>query len=149
FLTEDAAFVLPGSMLATGVANFLHLREDSLGFVDARHASMIRRSPVIRRRSGVEEFEVDLRRTNCRLAPRPLALAGIVFVSKRPARGGAILGPLRRAEMLARLDRSQQYGAIHPGWSTFRSRLSRMNARELRRGKHPGEAADALRRLLE
>jgi hypothetical protein len=150
FLTEDAAFVLPDGMLATGVSNFLHIREDSLRFLDGTSsASRVRRSPVIRRRSGVEKFEVDLRRTGYRLAPAPLKVSGVVFVSKRGAGKRRILASLQRSEMLARLDRSQRYAAIQPGWTAFRQQLSRMNAFELRRGRHPGEAADELQRALE
>jgi len=37
FVTEDAAFVLPETMCATGVANFLHLRADSLRFLQNTH----------------------------------------------------------------------------------------------------------------
>jgi hypothetical protein len=150
FLTEDATFVLADGMLATGASNFLHLREDSLRFLDdSSIASLVRRSPVIRRRSGVEKFEVDLRRTGCRLAPSPLEIAGVVFVSKRNAARRVLIAPLDRAEMSARLDRSQRYGAIQPGWTRFRQQLQRSVAFELRRGAHPREAAEALRCVLE
>jgi hypothetical protein len=150
FLTEDAAFVLPEGMLATGVPNFLHLREDSLRFLDrSSMASLVRRSPVIRRRSGAEKFEVDLRRTGYRLAPSPLEICGVVFVSKRGAGRGPVLATLQRSEMLARLDRSQRYAAIQPGWITFRQQLSAMNAFELRRSRHPVQAADALLKALQ
>lgn len=149
FLTEDAAFVLPHGMLATGVSNFLHIRRDSLRFLTGSSASLVQRSPVIQRRSGVEKFEVDLRRTGYRLAPSPLKVSGVVFVSKRGAGKRALLASLHRSEMLARLDRSQRYAAIQPGWTDFRQHLSAMNALELRRGRHPGEAAEALQRALE
>ena len=150
FLTVDAAFVLPDGMLATGVPNFLHLREDSLRFLDgSSKASLVRRSPVIRRRSGVEKFEVDLRRTGYRLAPSPLKVCAVVFVSKRGAGRGPVLATLQRSEMLARLDRSQRYATIQPGWAAFRRQLAAMNAFELRRGRHPGQAADELLRALQ
>jgi len=62
FLAEDSVLVRPDGLLATGVANFLHVRPDSLRFLeDAGNLADIRRSCVIRRRSGVEKFEIDLR----------------------------------------------------------------------------------------
>ena len=56
-LSEDSVFVAPETMLATGVANFLHVRRDSLRWVTRiRDAAAIRKSPVIRRRSGVRKL---------------------------------------------------------------------------------------------
>src|SRR5258708_36266490 len=63
FLSEDSVFVAPNSMRATGTANFLHVREDSLCWLGrSRARSMIRNSPIIRRRSGAGQFERDLPR---------------------------------------------------------------------------------------
>jgi hypothetical protein len=149
FLSEDSAFVQPDGMLATGVSNFLHLRKDSLRFLSDACASQVRRSPIIRRRSGVEKFEVDLRRTSYRLAPSPLEVSGVVFITRRRAGKQPILGLLRKSEMLAKLDRRQRYASNQPGWTDFRQRLSTMNAYELRRGRHPADAAEALQRALE
>ena len=150
FLTEDAAFVLPDGMLATGVPNFLHVRPDSLRFLQRGVAApLARRSLMIRRRSGVEKLEVDLRRTGWRLASRPLEVAGVVFISARPGKSGRLLSPMPRTELLARLDRSQRYAAIQPGWVSFRRQLAGMNAYELRRGGHPAEAAEAIRTVLD
>src|SRR5262249_13534583 len=51
-LAEDAVFVAPDTWCATGVANFLHVRKDSLSFLERggehRAAARIRRSPRIR-----------------------------------------------------------------------------------------------------
>jgi hypothetical protein len=150
FLTEDATFVLPEGMLATGVSNFLHLKRDSLRFfAGAAGASLASPSLMIRRRSGVEKLEVDLRRTGYRLAQSPLEVSGVVFLSKRAAGRGSILVPIEKKDMLARVDRSQRYATIQPGWTQFRRQLSGMRAFEARRGSHPGEAADALRRTLD
>jgi hypothetical protein len=135
-------------MLATGVANFLHVRCDSLHSLPASSASVIRRSPIIRRRSGVEKFEVDLRRPEFRLAAGPLKVAGVVFISAQSARSGALLTPLRSHETLARFRKSQSYAVNQPGWKTFRKRLAAVPAFELRRGRNPAEAADALQALL-
>ena len=46
FVSEDSVFVTPDTLLATGAANFLHVRADSLRWVDgARDAAAIRASP--------------------------------------------------------------------------------------------------------
>ena len=148
FLTEDSVFVAPDSMLATGVANFLHIRRDSLHSLPASSASLIRRSPVIRRRSGVEKFEVNLRRPEFRLAASPLKIAGVVFISPQAARHGVLLTPMRGRDAVARLQISQPYAVSQPGWPTFRKRIAVTPAFELRRGRHPEEAADALQGLL-
>jgi hypothetical protein len=148
FLAEDSVFVTPDTMLATGIANFLHVRCDSLHSIPASSASLIRRSPIIRRRSGVEKFEVDLRRTEFRLAARPLKVAGVVFISAQPARRGVLLTRLRSHEALARFKKSQSYAVNQPGWTTFRKRFAAAPAFELRRGRSPAEAADALQALL-
>jgi hypothetical protein len=148
FLTEDSVFVAPDRMLATGIANFLHIRCDSLHSLPAASAALIRRSPVIRRRSGVEKFEVDLRRPEFRLAARPLKVAGVVFLSPQRARHGVLLTRLRGREAVARLQKTQPYSASQPGWPTFRKQIAAAPAFELRRGSHPAEAADALQALL-
>ncbi len=88
-LAEDAVFVDPGKLLATGVGNFLHLRRDSLRFVhDPGIARRIRKARIIRRRSGVEKFEIDMRQPGFRIARAPVEMAGVVFVSaRRPGAG--------------------------------------------------------------
>ena len=148
FLAEDSVFVTPDTLLATGIANFLHVRCDSLHSLPASSASLIRRSPIIRRRSGVEKFEVDLRRTEFRLAPRPLKVAGVVFISPQPARRGVLLTPLRTNDAVARFKQSQSYAVNQPGWTTFRKHIAATPAFELRRGRSPAEAAVALQSLL-
>jgi hypothetical protein len=148
FLAEDAVFVTPDTMRATGIANFLHVRCDSLDSIPASSAAVIRRSPIIRRRSGVEKFEIDLRRPQFRLAASPLKVTGIVFISARPARRGVLLTPLRSQETLARFRKAQSYAVNQPGWATFKKRIAAAPAFELRRGRSPEEAADALQALL-
>ena len=148
-LSEDSVFVAPGKMLATGIANFLHVRADSLSFVaQPRKAAAIRDSPIIRRRSGVEKFEVDLRKLKVRLAPTPLELAAVVVLSPKSAVGGRLLRPLKHAKLLAELQASQPYAAAQPEWGEFRKRVSGVEAFELRRGVHPRDAAQALREAL-
>jgi hypothetical protein len=149
FLSEDAVFVQPSTMLATGAPNVLHVRSDSLsGLGRTRAATAIRRSPVIRRRSGVRKFEVDLRRGGFRLARAPLALQAIVFLSARSAGKGPLLRPLGRADVLARLELAQAYAAGQPEWPAFRRGAAVLAAFELRRGRDPNESVDALEQLL-
>lgn len=150
FLAEDAVFVAPQTLLAMGVANFLHLREDTLRFIDEPNmAARIRRSPVICRRSGVEKYEIDLRHKDWRLAPAPLKIAVVVFVGKKPAADRALLQPLSFAESLARLAASQPYASGLTSWDAFARGISRIPAFELQRGPHPAQAALALRGLIE
>ena len=150
FLTEDASFVDPERLLTTGVANFLHLRGDSLPFIrDAALTERAANSAVIRRRSGVEKFELDLRQTGCRLSPVALRLIGAVFISKEPAAGPELLAPLGAEQLLARLTASQAYAAGLPSWPPFAQSLSQLRAFELRRGLHPRDAARALHRVLQ
>jgi hypothetical protein len=149
FMSEDSVFVTPDTMLATGIANFLHVRSDSLRWLErARDVAAIRKSPVIRRRSGVRKFEVDLRRGNYRLAPSPLKIAAVVFLSAQNAGARPLLKPLSRSDLLARLVANQGYAANQPEWSMFRKSVSKLDAFELRRGRHPLEAVEALESLL-
>jgi hypothetical protein len=148
-LSEDSVFVAPETMLATGVANFLHVRSDSLRWLGkTRDAAAIRKSPVIRRRSGVRKFEVDLRRGAYRLAASPLKIAAVVFLS--PQRGGdrSLLKPLSKSDLLAKLTAEQAYAANQPEWAGFCKRVQGLEAFELRRGDHPLEGVEALRALL-
>jgi energy-coupling factor transporter ATP-binding protein EcfA2 len=149
FLSEDSVFVTPDTMLATGIANFLHVRSDSLRWLErARDVAAIRKSPVIRRRSGVRKFEVDLRQRDYRLAPSPLKIAAVVFLSAQNAGTRPLLKPLPTSGLLARLAANQGYAANQPEWSTFSKSVSKLGAFELRRGRHPLEAVEALDSLL-
>lgn len=149
FLAEDSVLVSPDGLLATGVANFLHIRRDSLRFLeDGGAARIIRRSCVIRRRSGVEKLEIDLRRSRFRLAPAPLRICAVVFVSPRSAGAHSLLSPIRKPELTRQLAASQRYAANQPGWSAFVEKVSGLPAFELRRGRHPIQAVDELKELL-
>jgi hypothetical protein len=150
FLAEDSVFVAPKTMLATGVPNFLHARANSLRFLTrAADIAMIRNSPVIRRRSGVEKFEVDLRRAGRRIAPAPLKLEALIFLSAESAGDGKLLRPLSRSRVLANLRQAQPYAASQPEWADFKRGIGKLAAFELRRGRHPLAAVEALRGLLE
>jgi hypothetical protein len=147
-LSEDSVFVAPDTMLATGVANFLHVQSDSLRWLERTQDAAIRKSPVIRRRSGVKKFEVDLRRGGYRLAAAPLKIAAVVFLSPQSASGRPLLTSLSKSDLFAKLAAAQAYAVNQPEWSAFRKGLSGLNAFELRRGHHPVEAVETLRALL-
>ena len=148
-LSEDSVFVEPNKMIATGVANFIHVRSESLRWLErARDAEPIRRSPVIRRRSGVRKFEVDLRRGAYKLAASPLKIAAVVFLSPESAGGHPPLRRLSKSSLLAKLADAQAYAVNQPEWSRFSKNLLRIGAFELRRGRHPAETADILSTLL-
>ncbi|HEV2619675.1 MAG TPA: hypothetical protein VGU23_07015 [Acidobacteriaceae bacterium] len=151
FLAEDAVFVQPESLLATGVANYLHVQADALRFVDDEETRRwIRQAPIIRRRSGVEKFEADLRQDHGRLAAAPLELVGAVFVSGQPADGpDVLLNPVASDEIAARLRADQAYASGQPGWHRFEQRMMQLGVHQLRRGHHPRDSVDALRRLLD
>jgi energy-coupling factor transporter ATP-binding protein EcfA2 len=149
FLAEDSVFVTPDTLLATGVANFLHVRADSLRWVRrARDQARIIRSRVIQRRSGVRKYEVDLRTGGYPLADRALKLGAIVFLSAKLAGGQPLLTPLTHAEALKRLAREQAYAVNQPPWGSFARNVERLPCFEMRRGQHPGESVAALRKLM-
>jgi hypothetical protein len=149
-LSEDSVFVAPKTMLATGVANFLHVRSDSLRWIaKTGDAAAIRKSPVIRRRSGVRKFEVDLRRGTYRLAAAPLKIAAVVFLSPQSAGDGPLLKSLPKSVALAKLATAQAYAANQPEWARFSKRVLGLETFELRRGQHPLEAVKALNTLFE
>jgi hypothetical protein len=149
FLSEDSVFVAPQTMLATGVANFLHVRADSLRWLGQSHeAAAIRKSPVIQRRSGVKKFEMNLRSQGFRLAKSPLKIVAVVFLSPQRAGSHPLLKPLPKSELRSKLATTQAYGASRPQWRAFSGNLSRLDAFELRRGRHPLDAVEALRSLL-
>lgn len=147
-VSEDSLFVTPDTLLATGVANFVHVSRESLRLLPAREAVALGRAPVIRRRSGVEKLEIDLRQPRFRLAPRPVALAGIVELSARRSSSGALATAVESRDFLERLQASQRYAAGLRGWGTFAQALRCLPAFELRRGRHPDETVQALRQLL-
>jgi hypothetical protein len=147
-VAEDSTLVAPGTMRAMGVANFLHVRSDSLRWIPTREARRIRSSPVITRRSGARKFEVDLRGAGSPPAAAVPRLKAVVFLSARRAAGGTRLLPLPRAALLARLEAMQPFAAGQPHWSAFCRQAARLGAFELRRGAHPLEAVDCVRDLL-
>lgn len=150
FLAEDAVFVQPDNLLATGVSNFLHLKDDAFRFVtDEQVRSWIRSSPTIRRRSGVEKYEVDMRVGQGALAPTPLKLVGIAMVSERPAPDPKqLLSRLPDERIPQWLSVDQPYAAARPEWDRFRRASLRLGVHRLDRGSHPNDGVAALSALL-
>jgi hypothetical protein len=149
FLTEDSCFVHPQSLAMTGLSSWLHLRLDALRWIaEPALRERITASPVIRRRSGDEKYELDLRGGWARLAGEPPVLRQLVFASREPAGTGPLLLPLDGEQRLQRLRRTQPYAAGHAGWADFERACLRLPAWQLRRGAHPDEAAQALLQLL-
>jgi hypothetical protein len=150
FLAEDAVFVQPENLLATGIANYVHVKADGLRFVDDERArNWIREAPVIRRRSGVEKFEADVRSSRGRMASAPLKLVGAVWVSAAVADDrDSLLQRLPTEAAVARLRADQSYAAGQPGWLSFEQTITQIGVHELRRGAHPRDALAALCGLL-
>jgi hypothetical protein len=148
-LSEDGVFVQPADLLATGLSNFLHLQPGGLQFVQARaSATRIIRSPLIRRRSGALKHELDLRRGGFRLAPQPVKIHSVIFLSKRTASDRRLLRALPPRALARRLQALQPYASGQRGWRQFGRKLAAVSAFELRRGSHPQLAAAALAQLL-
>ncbi len=149
-LAEDSVFVTPDTMLATGISNFLHIRSESLRWLEsARDAAAIRKSPVIRRRTGVKKFEVDLRRAAYRVAPAPLKIVAVVFLSSQSSGDRPFIKSLSKTLLRAKLTSAQAYAASQPGWTTFSDSVLGLEAFELSRGRHPIETVEILSELLK
>jgi hypothetical protein len=150
-LSEDSVFATPDTLLATGVGNFLHVRADSLRWIEqGRIVATIRKSPVIRRRTGVRKYEIDLRSGEYPTAERPLQIRAIVFLSTQSAAAAQpLLKRLPPKKALPMLVREQAYAANQASWTSFTRSVSRVPFFELRRGQHPRESVAALRELTE
>jgi hypothetical protein len=149
FVSEDSVFVAPETLLATGVANYLHVRSDSLAWLEGSPAARaIRAAPIIERRSGVRKFEVDLRHGGYRLARSAPRLDAVVFLSGEPAGKRPLLTRLASRGIGRRLAGLQPYARGRPEWPEFAANISGLRAFELRRGSHPREAVAAVREVL-
>jgi energy-coupling factor transporter ATP-binding protein EcfA2 len=149
-LSEDSAFVVPKTLRATGVPNYLHLAPDSLRFLrpgTLRRA--IERSPVIQRRSGARKLEVDVRELHGRPARAPLRLVAAVFLSRRAAGRARALHALDRDACIQRLRREQPYAVARSAeWPAFERGVAELPSYELRRTQHPDFAVQQLCELL-
>ena len=150
FLAEDAVLVTRSSLRATGLPTFLHLRCDArAGLRDLHGNKAIVSAPVIRRRSGVRKFELDMRTGPYRMSPRALSLEHVVVLRAQRSKRAPALRKLRSAQLRRELTQTQPYAAGLPGWPGFLRRIARLPAYELYRGAHPDDSVAELRRLLE
>src|SRR6185312_12974985 len=130
---------------------YLHLKGDALDFVENDAIrGWVAHAPVIRRRSGIRKFEVDLRQEYGRPAANPLSLVGAVFVSAQSADlPGALSTPLDAREAGLLLEGDQPHASSQPGWRRFKREILDRGIHQLRRGCHPRDSVDALCRLLD
>ena len=149
FVAEDAVFATADSLLATGTANFLHVQAESQRWLGARpEGAWVSDSPTITRRSGVEKFEVDLRRPEWTLAPAAPRIGAVVFLSSHDGGRGPLLRRIGTLGLQAKLRSHQPYAAGQPRWTTFVRNLRSREAFVLRRGRHPFDGVDALETWL-
>jgi hypothetical protein len=148
-LSEDAVFVDTPTMRAVGCANFLHVRTDAFDTLAGPTRALARAAPVIRRHSGVNKFQLDLRCPPFTPPSRPLELVAAIALSRRRARGEHLLEPMSRVQLATHLEREQPYARAQRGWRRFQQRMQAMPSFRLLRGAHPRDAAAAIRRLLE
>jgi hypothetical protein len=133
----------------TGTPNYLHVSPSALGFLaPGPLLAQVRRSPMIRRRSGAQKYEVDVRKLPGTIAAAPLRLAATVFLSRRTTVRQNALERLGRRALLSRLRSEQRYAAGLPNWRDFERRIAGLPAYELRRTEHPDIAVGQLRALL-
>jgi energy-coupling factor transporter ATP-binding protein EcfA2 len=149
-IAEDSVFVQPRTLKATGLANFLHITEDSLHWVArARDIAAIRKAPVIQRRSGAKKYEVNLRHGSFRLAASPVTIVAVVFLSAQRGVRGGLLEALSKSDLSDRLSDAQAYAANQPHWSLFERAVARRGAFVLRRGAHPRDSVEALAAIVD
>jgi hypothetical protein len=147
-LSEDAVFVAPHTLDATGIASFLHLRSGTAALVGADSARIERHGVPIRRRSGVAKLEIDARRAGFALADAPLRLRAVVCLSPLAALAEEVLRPLAASELRACLVADQSYAAAQPGWRAFLRRVKSLPCVELRRAGTPAALAARVDALL-
>jgi hypothetical protein len=149
YVAEDSLFVAPRSLRAAALTNYLHVPVDLPPELwPARSRRLFARAEVIRRRSGVRKYAIDLRRGGMRVARRAPRIVATVFLSARAARGDRLLTESTAGRAAARLRAGQPYAAHQPGWAAFARRLAKLPAYEMRRGANPAATVGALRTLL-
>ncbi|HEY4092977.1 MAG TPA: serine kinase [Luteibacter sp.] len=142
-MAEDGVFVEPKRLRATGVPNYLHVTDDSLVWLDPAARRAVMASPRIRRRSGVEKFEIDLRTGGLHPAPEPFEIVATILLSAQRT-DGPLLEPLARDDAIVRLTADQPYAARQPGWRRFVDTALMRGAWVLRRGASPRATLEAL-----
>jgi hypothetical protein len=136
-------------LLASGTSAFVHARTESTALIaDASKRQVVHRSPRIRRRSGVEKHEIDLRGGLAQLAPRPIQILAAVVLTARRSRGAPALEKISATHLRRVLRHEQGYATSQPGWDEFERRLLRGGGYLLARSS-PAEGVAAVRALLE
>ena len=149
-LSEDSVFVSPADLAAYGIGVFLHVRTDSRSRPsDPRLDAIYADASIIRRRSGVEKFALDLRGVPELMSPGPLEVAAFVFVSKVRRTDRNLLRAIDTTELRSRLETSQAYAAAQANWPEFWRRARDVPAFVIGRARRPEIAADRIARLLE
>ena len=148
-LSEDSAFVASTSLTITGVPNYIYLQREALNFLQpGQLRRQIQSSPTIRRRSGVQKYQANLREMHGSIARAPLQLTTIVMLSRRSVTKQPVLKPLLSKTFLAQLRREQPYASGLSNWGDFERRIAELPAYELRRPQHPDIAVRELQALL-
>jgi energy-coupling factor transporter ATP-binding protein EcfA2 len=149
FLSEDSAFVSSSSLKVAGVPNYLYLQRETFKFLEAGQLRrQIQTSPMIRRRSGVKKYQVNLREIPGNIARAPLQLAATVMLSRRKVTVQPALKELSRKLFVSRLRREQPYAMSNSNWMEFEDSIAKLPAYELRRTVHPDIAVRELQGLL-
>ncbi|MGI9234254.1 MAG: serine kinase [Woeseiaceae bacterium] len=149
FLADDSAFVAPASLKITGVPNYLYLQRGTLDFLaPGQLRRQIQGSPKIRRRSGVQKYQANLRELHGKIARGPLQLAAMVMLSRRSVTKQPALKPVSRKTFLVKLRREQPYATGMSNWEEFERRIADVRTYELRRTQHPDSAVRELQALL-
>ncbi|KJV36802.1 hypothetical protein [Luteibacter yeojuensis] len=142
-MAEDGVFVEPKRLRATGVPHYLHVADGSLGWLDPATRRAVAAFPRIRRRSGAEKYEIDLRKGAFRPAAAPLDIVATVLLSSQ--RGdGPLLEPLARDEATMRLAEDQPYASHQPHWRRFVDGALQRGVWVLRRGADPRTTLEAM-----
>lgn len=147
--SEDSAFVASTGLTIAGVPNYLYLQRGSLDFLESgKLRRQIESSTQIRRRSGVQKYQVNLREMQGKFARAPLQLTATVMLSRRKVTVQPALKRLSRELFVSRLRREQPYAMSNSNWMEFEDSIAKLPAYELRRTVHPDIAIRELRALL-
>lgn len=148
-LSEDSAFVAANSLTITGVPNYVYLQREALNFLQpGQLRQQIQNSPEIRRRSGVQKYQANLREMRGSIAQAPLQLTAIAMLSHHSVTKQPALKPLPSKTFLAELRREQPYASGLSNWGEFECRIADLPTYELRRTEHPDIAVRELQALL-
>jgi hypothetical protein len=149
FISDDAVFVSPDTLLATGCSNYLHISEDSLQFVgDTSLRESLHDAPRIERRSGASKLAIDARRKPFTPARQSLRIRALILLSPVRTDRANLLTEMPSSVALSALASDQAYAVSLPQWARFCAEIAEIPAFELKRADHPEQAAAVLADLL-